>query len=64
MACFTAELTKKQVATELGLNEITVKFHQGHVIKKMAAQSLADLVRAGGAPELRQAEKSAAQTSV
>jgi FixJ family two-component response regulator len=41
----TAGLMNKQVAAELGLSEITVKIHRGHVTRKMAARSLADLVR-------------------
>ncbi len=40
-----AGLMNKQVAAELGLAEITVKIHRGHIMKKMAARSLADLVR-------------------
>ncbi len=38
-------LMNKQIAGELGLSEITVKIHRGKVMRKMAARSLADLVR-------------------
>lgn len=45
LALVTAGLMNKQIATEIGLAEITVKIHRGHIMKKMGARSLADLVR-------------------
>jgi FixJ family two-component response regulator len=38
-------LMNKQVAARMTLSEITVKIHRGNVMRKMEAQSLADLVR-------------------
>jgi FixJ family two-component response regulator len=35
----------KQIAAELKLSEFTVKVHRGHVMQKMKARSLVDLVR-------------------
>jgi FixJ family two-component response regulator len=35
----------KQIAAELKLSEVTVKVHRRHVMRKMKAKSLADLVR-------------------
>jgi FixJ family two-component response regulator len=45
LAFLSAGLMNKQIAAELGLAEITVKIHRGHVMKKMGAKSLPDLVR-------------------
>jgi FixJ family two-component response regulator len=38
-------LMNKQIAAELDLAEITVKIYRGHIMKKMQARSLADLIR-------------------
>jgi FixJ family two-component response regulator len=40
-----AGLMNKQIAAELDLAEITVKIYRGHIMKKMQARSLADLIR-------------------
>jgi FixJ family two-component response regulator len=44
MAFVTAGLMNKQIAAEIGVSEITVKFHRGNLMRKMGARSLADLV--------------------
>jgi FixJ family two-component response regulator len=45
LAFVSSGLMNKQIAAELGLAEITVKIHRGHIMKKMGAKSLPDLVR-------------------
>jgi FixJ family two-component response regulator len=45
LALVSSGLMNKQIAGELGLAEITVKIHRGHIMKKMQARSLADLVK-------------------
>jgi FixJ family two-component response regulator len=44
MALVVSGLLNKQVGAELGISEITVKAHRGSVMRKMKADSLADLV--------------------
>ncbi|NWL76952.1 DNA-binding response regulator [Pseudomonas taiwanensis] len=45
MGFVVAGLMNKQIASELNLSEVTVKVHRGQVMKKLAARSVADLVR-------------------
>jgi FixJ family two-component response regulator len=54
----TSGLMNKQVAAELGLAEITVKIHRGHIMKKMTAKSLADLIRMAEALGVRRPKPS------
>jgi len=44
MSLVTAGLMNKQVADKVGISEMTVKIHRGHVMRKMGTKTLADLV--------------------
>ena len=59
MGFVTAGLMNKQIAAEIGLSEITVKIHRSHVMKKMGARSLADLVKMAGVLGVRRPAPSA-----
>jgi FixJ family two-component response regulator len=57
MTLVVSGLLNKQVGGELGISEITVKAHRGQVMRKMKADSLADLVTMATTLGLRPALK-------
>ena len=45
MALVVSGMLNKQIASEIGASEATVKIHRGNVMRKMQAGSVVDLVR-------------------
>jgi FixJ family two-component response regulator len=57
MALVVRGLLNKQVGSELGISEITVKAHRGRVMEKMKADSLAELVEMAGRLRVTRTQK-------
>jgi FixJ family two-component response regulator len=62
LALVASGLMNKQTAAEIGIAEITVKIHRGHIMKKMGARSLADLIRMAETLGIRRTKPSGGQT--
>jgi DNA-binding NarL/FixJ family response regulator len=61
MALVVSGLLNKQAGGELGISEITVKFHRGNLMRKMEADSFAELVKMATRLRLTQSFKAKAR---
>jgi FixJ family two-component response regulator len=52
MTLVVSGLLNKHIGAELGISEVTVKWHRGSMMRKMKADSVAELVRMGAALNL------------
>jgi FixJ family two-component response regulator len=63
MTLVVSGMLNKQVADDLGISEITVKFHRGNLMRKMGANSFADLVSMAARLRIKRSSTAKAPTA-